>query len=127
MGRITTKDQSGAPNGWLLPVWNIHDGPQISQVYVTAIAPGMSKGPHLHMKRRGLFCRLTGAVLLATRDLEGNYTTHDITEPVLVPSGTPAALYNIGTTEALVLNMPHPAWRQDDQDEWPVEGWNYTP
>lgn len=40
-----------------------------------------------------------------------------------VPPGYPCALYNYGDTEALVLNMPSPAWSKDDPDECPVEDW----
>jgi hypothetical protein len=44
-------------------------------------------------------------------------------EYCFVPCGTPAALYNIGDGEALVLNMPNPSWSQENPDEWPVTHW----
>ena len=28
-----------------------------------------------------------------------------------------------GDTEALVLNMPSPAWSKEDPDDWPVLNW----
>jgi hypothetical protein len=34
-----------------------------------------------------------------------------------------AALSNYGSTEALIVNMPAPAWTPESPDEWPVEGW----
>jgi dTDP-4-dehydrorhamnose 3,5-epimerase-like enzyme len=127
---IPTKDSNGYTNGRLLPIWHVDDGPAISQVYLTTILPGRQKGPHLHKKRSGAFTVLTGNVVIVTRNIEGIYTEHECFTPdakfhttVYVPPGVPAALYNVGVTEALVLNMPHPAWRIDDQDEWPVEDW----
>src|SRR5689334_2521725 len=63
--RYTTKDSAGQVNGFLVPVFNVHEGwipperhPQ--QVYVTVCSPGMRKGPHLHMKRWGYFTCIRG-------------------------------------------------------------------
>ncbi len=42
---------------------------------------------------------------------------------VLVPAGCAAAIYNDGPEEALVLNLPSPAWSAAEPDEWPVENW----
>ncbi len=42
---------------------------------------------------------------------------------VEIPAGIAAAIYNDGDEEALVLNMPSPAWSKEEPDEWPVEGW----
>ena len=36
---------------------------------------------------------------------------------VIVPTGVPAALQNIGDEDAYVLNMPNPAWTPDMNDE----------
>ena len=44
---------------------------------------------------------------------------------IQVPAGVPAALQNIGTEDAYILNMPAPAWHADDQDEWDVEFEDY--
>lgn len=125
--KIETKDAKGQVNGFLVPIWNVVDGPEISQVYLTVISPNMMKGPHLHMKRRGYFKVLKGAVLLVWRWPEGVY--HQLmlginSDPCIVSAGVPAALYNVGMGEAYVLNMPHPAWSKDDEDEWPVENWD---
>lgn len=125
--RIATKDKAGRPNGWVLPLWNVDSGQPCEQVYVTAIAPAAMKGPHLHMKRAGRFCCIKGDVRIVTREgdqyidhVSGETSGHEI---VQVPAGTPAALYNIGEGEALVVNMPSPQWRADDQDQWPVGEW----
>lgn len=129
--KIPTKDAKGKPNGWLLPIWHRDGGVKIDQVYVTAITPGGRKGPHLHMKRRGLFCCIKGDVLIVSRTkgpyierFSGDSYEHAL---VWVDPGDACAIYNIGSEEALVLNMPSPPWRENDRDEHPVENWNYKP
>lgn len=127
--RVTTKDLDGTPNGFLVPVYNIHETPiaaeqRPQQVYLTVVSPGSVKGPHLHMKRWGLFTCIKGNVKIVLKTSGGYEETfsgedHAFTT-VQVPAGIPAALQNIGNEDAYVLNMPSPAWRPDDQDEHPV-------
>lgn len=128
MRRIVTSSANGTPNGWVLPIWNErYQDWRPSQVYITAIAPGARKGPHLHAKRCGRFVCIRGTVKVRTREADGAYTSRYTSEAVPrlieVPAGVPAELVNVGDVEALVLNMPTPAWHEDDQDEVPVEGW----
>jgi dTDP-4-dehydrorhamnose 3,5-epimerase len=133
--RIETKGANGEPNGYLLTLWNTYEQDwRPEQVYLTAIAKGASKGPHLHKKRIGRFVCIKGAVAIITRTHkhpETNGVYHHTligpaysTDVVEVPVGMPAELRNIGEGEALLINMPTPAWRPDDQDEWDVEEWN---
>lgn len=132
--KIPTFDATGKPNGHVLTIWNANDQPELrpDQVYLTAIAPHSQKGPHLHMIRRGLFCCIKGNMQIAQRlDVAGHVVYHtehsgeDYEYALIeVPPGIPACLYNIGDTEALVLNLPSPAWSKDAPDEWPVEDWN---
>lgn len=132
MPKIETFDSEGKPNGWVLPVWSELDQPVLkpAQVYLTAIAPMSRKGPHLHMKRRGMFSVIAGAVRFQMPIRDGSahgthngYTVRPGDPVVVVPAGCPCALYNYGDTEALVLNMPNPSWSQDNPDEWPVTHW----
>lgn len=133
--RFLTKGKAENPNGWLLPIYNIHDGviapaqaPQ--QVYLTVVAPGAVKGPHLHLKRWGLFTCVRGNVRIVVRTVAGyeEYFSGEDHEfaTVQVPAGVPAALQNTGSGEAYVLNMPAPAWRADDQDEHAVSFDDYV-
>ena len=126
--KIPTLDTEGRPNGWLMPIWNAIDSPQFrpDQVYVTAIAPHARKGPHLHNVRRGLFVCLTGQVTLVKRWTDRTIVTRIMTPEngySIVPPGVPCALYNYGDTEALVLNMPSPAWSAEDPDDHPALDW----
>jgi dTDP-4-dehydrorhamnose 3,5-epimerase len=133
--RISTKNKEGRINGWLVPIFNVHDGlidsaqhPQ--QVYLTVILPREVKGPHLHLKRWGLFTCIRGNAKIVVRTETGyeefltgedyNFAT------IQVPAGMPAALQNMGDDEAYVLNMPSPAWRVDEQDEHPVSFDDYV-
>lgn len=125
---FTTKDAAGEVNGWLVPIVNVNDNfpenpdqwPQ--QVYVTVVAPLKVKGPHLHLKRWGLFTCIVGNVKIVIRTAEGKYeeyltgADHQF-RTIQVPPGVPAALQNVGDIDAYVLNMPSPAWHVDDQDE----------
>lgn len=126
--KIETKDTAGVPNGWLLPVWNSGERPDLrpDQVYVTAIAPGCRKGPHLHMKRRGMFACVAGSVRIVYVDSVNKRWSAELvpgSAPFVVNPGSPCALYNFGETEALVINMPSPAWSKEQPDDWPVEFW----
>ena len=134
--QIETKDATtGKLNGYLIPLWNCHEQDwRPDQVYVTVVEPACSKGPHLHKKRFGRFVCITGNVEIITRrakhpETNGLYQRHLSGEDhdyalIEVPAGVPAEICNIDSIPAVVLNMPTPAWRPDDQDEWPVEDWN---
>jgi dTDP-4-dehydrorhamnose 3,5-epimerase-like enzyme len=130
------------PTGWLLPIWSDVENPEekVSQVYLTVVAPGAVKGPHCHRQRAGRFTCIKGNVRIVLRHenvftppLGGFwYETYDIGEhhgfgTIRVAPRTAAAIYNLGSKAAYVLNLPHPAWRADQQDEWPVDNWTYRP
>jgi dTDP-4-dehydrorhamnose 3,5-epimerase len=135
--KIITKNKEGRSNGWLVPIFNVHDGlidlaQYPCQVYLTVIAPREIKGPHLHLKRWGLFTCIRGNAKIVVRKENGyeEYLTGEDYEftSIQVPAGVPAALQNIGDEEAYMLNMPSPAWRIDDQDEHPISfnGYDFT-
>jgi len=132
--RFMTKDECGNDNGFLVPIYNIHDGffesgrePQ--QVYLTTIKPGKIKGPHLHYIRTGCFTCIKGNVCFILK-IGGRYEEVYSGESyeyrtVLVPTGTAAALQNVGDEEAFVLNMPNPAWTPEMDDEYTADFSDY--
>jgi dTDP-4-dehydrorhamnose 3,5-epimerase-like enzyme len=128
---IHTRHHDGTPNGFLVPIWHVDDGYKPQQVYLTTIAPGCQKGPHLHKKRRGAFTCIQGQVRIVTRSSGGVYHYVENKEgefrTVFVDPGVPTALYNLGNTDAYIINMPSPAWREEEQDDWPVDDWQYEP
>ena len=125
--KFTTKDKDGNENGYLIPVFNIHEEfhdfdkmPQ--QVYVTVTKPGEIKGPHLHYIRTGFFTCIKGNVRIIIKE-KGEYKCFYSGDKynylsVILPTGIPAAIQNIGNEDAFVLNMPSPAWTQDMNDEY---------
>ncbi len=124
--KFITKDADGEANGFLVPIYNIHDGffapgKEPQQVYMTVVSPGKGKGPHLHFIRTGCFTCIKGNVRVVLKR-EGAYEVffsgedHDY-RSIEIPTGTPALLQCLGDEEAYVLNMPSPAWTPDMNDE----------
>src|SRR4051794_2589594 len=123
--KFTTRDDDGEVNGFLVPIYNIHDGffvdgkhPQ--QVYITTILPGKLKGPHMHMIRTGFFTCIKGNVRVVVK-LEDGYKEFFSGEEyqfrsIEVPTGIPAVVQCLGDEEAYLLNMPNPAWTPDMND-----------
>lgn len=124
--KVSTKNDNGEENGFLVPIYNIHDnffaeGKEPQQVYLTVIRPKHIKGPHLHFIRTGYFTCIKGNARFILKTAAG-YETFLSGEDneylsVEVPTGTPAALQNIGEEDAYVLNMPNPAWTATMNDE----------
>jgi dTDP-4-dehydrorhamnose 3,5-epimerase len=124
--KFTTKDEHGEVNGFLVPLYNIHDkffesGKQPQQVYMTTILPGKIKGPHLHHIRTGFFTCIKGNVRVVLKTESGYevfFSGEDYEyKSIEVPTGVPAAVQCLGDEEAFLLNMPNPAWTPDMNDE----------
>ena len=124
--KFVTKDLNGNENGYLIPIFNIHEKfhdvdkvPQ--QVYLTVAKPGEIKGPHLHFIRTGFFTCIKGNVRIIIKENEEYKCFHSGDNynylSVIVPTGIPAAIQNIGNEDAFVLNMPSPAWTPEMNDE----------
>ena len=124
--KIETRDSSGLVNGYLVPIYNIHEGfhekgKEPQQVYLTVVKPGKTKGPHLHYIRTGCFTCIKGNIRIITRE-SGKYCEYLSGEDynyrsVIIETGIPAMIQNIGSDDAFLLNMPFPAWTPDMDDE----------
>jgi dTDP-4-dehydrorhamnose 3,5-epimerase-like enzyme len=131
---IVTKGGDNKENGFLIPVYNTHDGfvaeaHEPKQVYLTVCKPGTGKGPHLHFKRWGYFTCIKGNIRIVAR-LGDDYVVEHSGEDhefrtIEIPGGVAALIENISDCDAYVLNTPSPAWHKDDQDEHPVNDWNW--
>jgi dTDP-4-dehydrorhamnose 3,5-epimerase-like enzyme len=126
--KFVTKDSDGNPNGYLVPIFNVHEKFHVAdkvpqQVYLTVVKPHGIKGPHLHYIRTGFFTCIKGNVRIVVKDVDGKYNClysgedHDYLS-VIVPTGIPAAIQNIGNEDAFILNMPNPAWTPEMNDEF---------
>lgn len=124
--KFITKGHLSQVNGFLVPIYNMHDGffppgKEPQQVYLTVIAPKQVKGPHLHLIRTGCFTCIKGNARFVLRTPDG-YQVYQSGEDhqylsVMVPTGVPAAIQNLGDDDAYVLNMPNPAWTPTMNDE----------
>lgn len=134
--KFITKHKTGAPSGYLVPIYNVNDGffaegaaPQ--QVYLSVVSPGERKGPHLHFKRAGFFTCIKGNVRIVLKTPEGYkelYSGEDHEyQSVEVPAGVPTLVVNSGEGEAFVLNMPNPAWTPSMNDEHDADFSDYKP
>lgn len=127
--KIMTRDKGGNLNGFLVPIYNMHDGfvaeeNSPKQVYLTVCDVGQIKGPHLHMVRWGFFTCIRGNIRIIAKTKDGyeDYFSGDDYDfaTVEVPAGTPAAIQNIANEPSYILNAPSPAWHANDQDEHTV-------
>lgn len=124
--KITTRGADGTPNGYLVPIYSVTEhffapGREPQQVYLTALAPAALKGPHLHHVRTGFFTCIKGDVRVVVR-IHGEYQQYYSGEnhqyrSLEIPTDVPAVIQNVGEGEALVLNMPNPAWTPEMHDE----------
>ncbi len=128
--KFITKDHTNQLNGFLVPLYNIHDGffspgKEPQQVYLTVIAPQQIKGPHLHFIRTGCFTCIKGNARFVLKTADGYqvfYSGEDYEyRSVIVPIGVPASLQNLGDEDAYVLNMPNPAWTPTMNDEYTAD------
>ena len=124
--RHETKNSYGEHNGFLIPIYNIHEGfhdddKTPTQVYLTVVSKGKIKGPHLHFIRTGCFTCIKGNARFILKTSAGYeiFNSGDSNEykSVIVPIGVPAAIQNIGHEDAYILNMPTPAWTPEMNDE----------
>ena len=75
----------------------------------------------MHYIRTGCFTCIKGDARFILKSKEGyqeiySGESYDY-KTVIVPTGIAAALQNLGKEEALILNMPNPAWKPDMNDE----------
>ena len=128
--KIITKDDLGNDNGFLIPIYNVNesyhdDDKEPKQAYLTVVKKGTIKGPHLHYVRTGFFTCIKGNVKIIVKDNEVykvfySGEDHDYLS-IIIPTGIPAAIQNIGEDDAFVLNLPSPAWTPERKDEYTAD------
>ncbi len=130
--RIGTKGVDGKPNGWITPIFRDYDeffkDYRVRFVYASAVAPRVSKGPHVHHKRQCMLIPISGNVTVVKR-VDGEYMRCelDAANPSVchIPTHVPFLVSNESDSEAILLNLADHAWRPDDQDSPVVEDWNW--
>lgn len=131
---IITKDDEGKENGFLIPIYNTHDGfidesHQPQQVYLTVCKTMARKGPHLHLKSCGYFTCIKGNIKVVAKFGDDYVVEHSGEDhefcTIEIPAGVAAMVENIGSCDAYVINTPSPAWHPDDLDEHSVYDWQW--
>lgn len=124
--RVTTYDQGGIENGWLIELYK--DGEKTT-AYLTAAKPGAFKGYHLHRVRASRYVCMRGRmriVLYTMQTSGGGGVTWKREEHVLdaakperlfIPKDVATGLENIGNEEGWLINYPDPAYDPELKDE----------
>lgn len=110
-------------NGALTVIWRDWDKiiPIIPKmIYVSAVNPNETKGPHLHTKRDSYFVCIRGKVVFIVKDHTGKYHEFESSElePVLVyvPKNHPSAHVNLSRDISSVLALADLAWKPGDDE-----------
>ena len=120
------------PEGFLTPVYkdweDWHAGYEVKMAYHTTIGPGISKGPILHERRKGMMSCISGEASVVCL-VNGNLKTYKLVDEekkfiLLIPEGTPNMIINTSEEkEAMILNLPSKAWHPDDEDTIKFKSW----
>tara|TARA_B100000787_G_scaffold168563_1_gene157560 strand:+ start:1406 stop:1846 length:441 start_codon:yes stop_codon:yes gene_type:complete len=125
--KYETKSSDNKKNGYLIPIYNkkenfFSENGDPQQVYLTVVKTNCIKGPHLHKVRKGFFTCIRGniRIILKVNNKFIQYYSGEDYEylSVEIPTNVGAAIQNIGSEDAFVLNMPTPAWDPDMNDEF---------
>jgi len=97
------------------PRWNWHPEPMVFS-YCFTVRPGMVKGWGLHKEHDDRYLLLTGEMQLVTFDVRKDSSTYGMVSKislshfnrrlVRIPAFVWHADFNIGTTDAMVINFP---------------------
>jgi hypothetical protein len=128
------------PEGIMMPIYHDYNmwfqGHIPKMCYVTTMAPGSSKDIILHQRRTACLTAVTGNVVLFYADqdadivrrismnIENNDDDKGTTCATMVPPNTAISLTNMSDkTTAIIINLPSPAWRPNDEDTTKFKGW----
>ena len=131
--KLTELQVIQTPDGYLTPVYkdweDWHEGYEVKMVYHTSIGPGISKGPILHERRRGLMSCISGDVSVVCL-IDGNLKTYKLSSEekkfiLMIPENVPNMIVNNSQTEkALIMNLPDKAWHPNDEDTIKFSSWD---
>lgn len=109
------------------PSWDIHPDPLVF-VYQIRISPNATKGWVVHEKQDDRLFNCTGVLRWALFDNREDSPTYkminDLTftertpSLLIIPKGVFHAVKNIGTTEAIFMNMPTRPYDHQDPDKY---------
>jgi dTDP-4-dehydrorhamnose 3,5-epimerase len=104
---------------------------KFGQAYVTVGYPGIVKAWHYHKKQTDYFCAIYGMMKVVLYDSrEGSPTKGEINEffigvhnPLLlkIPPMVFHGFKAVGTTEAIILNIPTEPYKRNEPDEYRID------
>ena len=108
------------------PSWGVHDAPLV-YVYQVRVRPGAIKGWVKHQHQEDRLSFMTGVVRWVLYDDRPDSPTHRMLSDLVfsernaallvIPRGVYHAVRNIGTTDAIFLNLPTQPYDHDDPDK----------
>jgi len=104
---------------------------KFGQVYITVGYPGIVKAWHYHKKQSDYFCTIYGMMKVVLYDSRENSPTKgEVNEffmgahnPILlkIPSSVFHGFKAIGTTEAIIVNIPTEPYNRSEPDEFRID------
>lgn len=124
--QVTQQDHRGSLTEIYSPFWG-YDAIPLVFLYTVTTRPGMIKGWAIHYQQVDRYFFYSGSLKLVLYDARENSPTHGIINElyfseinrslVTVPPGIYHAVENVGTTEALMINLPSEPYRHEDPDK----------
>ena len=121
------------PDGELVPVYKNweewHNEYEVKMAYYTSIRPGVSKGPILHNKRKGLMTCISGEAKVVCL-VDNSFESYNLVENnkkfvLLIPEKVPIEIINTSKKrDAVILNLPSRSWHPDDHDTVKFKDWD---
>lgn len=124
--QVTQQDDRGSLTEIYSPLWQFDNIPLV-YLYTVTIRPGKAKGWAVHHDQVDRYFFYQGTTKLVLYDDRADSPTHGlVTEHyygdlnrtlVLVPPGIYHAVENVGSTDALLINLPSEPYHHEDPDK----------
>lgn len=121
--------------GEMMPIYNDWQYPnhEVKMAYVTTIAPGVTKGPILHLERDGFMVGVAGELCVEVQNVENEeiisvqkeYLCLGNEKQIIeVPAGVPITITNTSSTVVgMLVNLPNKSWKPDNEDTYKFNSW----
>lgn len=124
---VTHPDERGTICEIYNPAWNFSDTPVV-YVYQVTVRPGRIKGWVVHYQQDDRVFVSQGVLKIVMYDPREESPTHGMLNELcisehnrgllFIPRGVYHALQNVGTTDAMFINMPTRAYSHADPDKY---------
>jgi dTDP-4-dehydrorhamnose 3,5-epimerase len=125
--QVTQQDERGTLTEIYSPYWEFDALPLVF-LYTVTVRPGKAKGWAVHHDQVDRYFFFQGAIKLVLYDDRADSPTYRLVNElyfseinrslVLVPPYVYHAVQNVGTTDALLINLPSEPYRHNDPDKY---------